>query len=104
MELVALDPIHTVILVLSLMGLLMCLAWLASHPHKHGYIWLPLLVFANMFAYNVVLYAHFNWSFCPLTLTQLEMWSAVIRVQVILSLMAYVLVPMSRPGEISNGK
>jgi hypothetical protein len=85
------NPIHTLIWIISFFGIIVSFFFIWKYDNKRGYIILPLTYFLDVFFYNLVLHATYVLGLNILTFQQLEIWSGVVRLHSLLLLIAIII-------------
>jgi hypothetical protein len=89
------NPIHSVIWLVSFIGLIISIAYIIKYKEKRGYGITALTYFLDVFLYNSVLHLQLVWGFHFLTLQGLEIWSGVVRLHSLFLLISFLLIAPS---------
>lgn len=84
------SPIHTVIWLVSFLGILVSLFFMWKYDTKRGYIIGPLTYFLDVFFYNLALHATYVFGLDIFTFQQLEIWSGVVRLHSLFLLIGFI--------------
>jgi hypothetical protein len=98
------NPIHTLIWIISFFGILVSFFFMWKYNDKKGYIILPLTYFLDVFFYNLVLHTTCVLGLNILTFQQLEIWSGVVRLHSLLLLIAIIIFQPVRVKNIRRNK
>ncbi len=85
MDIDALQPIHPIILLVTIICIIVTVIWMAHHKEHWLIGVLPMIFFLNVFIYNVYLHLSLiDWE-------TLEIWSGAIRLQALGSFLVMLL-------------
>jgi len=88
---VAIDPIHTIIWIVSFIGIIISLSAIYFRRDRWGYVIAPLTYLVNVFFYNTALHATLVLNIGNMTLQQLDFWSSVVRLHALFLAIMYVI-------------
>lgn len=95
----SISNIHTIIFILSFIGIVLSIFQMYFHKEYIGYILAPFTYLIDLFLYNLFLHLNLVWGISIVSLEGLEVWSSVIRLHSLFLFIAYiVLQPTIRRG------
>jgi len=98
------NPIHMVIWLTSLLGILISLFFIYKYNRKRGYIVGPLTYFINVFLYNLVLYSTFILGLNIFSLNQLQVWTDVVRLHSLFLFISFIIFQPVREKKLAGGE
>ncbi len=100
MDLLIPNPIHTIILIISLIGVIISIIQMVRYPHRLGYMIAPFTYLLNTLFYNIALHLSLYANINLLSSSGLETWSSVVRLHSLFLFIAYIIIqPIKKAGE-----
>lgn len=92
--------VHTIIFILSFLGVIVSILEMYWHKEYVGYILAPFTYLVNLFLYNLFLHLNLVWGINLVSLQTLITWSSVVRLHSLFLFIAYILLqPTIRRGD-----
>lgn len=89
MDIIA-DPIHTIIWLISFIGIIISFLSIYFYREKWRYIIPPLTYLINVFFYNLAFHATLLFNIGNITIEQLDIWTSVVRLHAVFLAILYI--------------